>query len=999
MAPLKAGGRVGPDARPGVVVTRIFGGGDEPPTIGRFALLDRLGEGGMGVVYAAYDEQLDRRIAVKVLGPWVVADRRGRSRLLREAKALARLSHPNIVRVHEVGEVGDDVFVAMEYVDGLSLDRWMEGPPEEGMGRPWRAVVEVFAAAGAGLAAAHEAGIVHRDFKPHNVIVADDGGVKVLDFGLARLPDSAPEGRPSGHRGQPPSVVTPPGAAVGTPAYMAPEQHRGESADASSDQFNFFASLYHALYRQLPFVMGSAARLREAVAEGRVRSIPSDSTVPSWLHRVLLVGLHPDPRQRFPSMKAALEAVTADPSRGRRRKVGLAAAMVAVAGLSAAVAVGSSAAAGAACEHGVRAMARQWGPASQDEVERGLADSGLPHADETWQRLLPRLDAYAAEWATTRDAACAEHRDGGPGARLYDRRVVCLEQREAAFGALVELLSTADRSTADRALSAAASLPTVASCRDAAVVLARVPPPDDPGLAFEVQAQRRVLARAQEHEALGQFEAGLRRARAAVRTARALAHPPLLAEALVRLGSLTMEHGAPADADQLLSEALTLAMASAHVEVATEAVARRIFVRAERMRSPDRAVDDVALGAGLVARDGVEDRLAALYLNNVGAYHIRREDHDAARQVLELALEIKRRTLGPKHPDIVLTLGNLAIVEQHAGRDERARARLDEAVRVAERVVGRHHATTAELARLRGQLLVDTGHLGAARQALLGVLDILSETTGNHSPLHHGPLVTLGEIALVERRYAQAQAWFERAAALNLTEDGGGQMYRVLEEVGLARAQLGLGHTKVGRATFERAVQRAHRDRAPYESMLHDLRGRTLSLHGWSQEALADFEAALRIDADNGNARSDTAASAWVGRGQALRRVGRPAQAEAALEQAQSILDQIGGPRRDARAEIRMERALVAADQGRDRDAIAHARAAAITLEPWGRPDHPQRLRAQSVLAVVLWNSGSTEAHRREAVTLAGRARAAWRARGVSFDHDLARLDEIKNSH
>ncbi|MBA3546614.1 MAG: serine/threonine protein kinase, partial [Nannocystis sp.] len=232
--------------------------GDIPAELGRFVVLHRVGAGGMGVVYAAYDPELDRKVAVKLLHPSVGSDREdvGRARLLREAQAMARLSHPNVVTVFDVGTRDDQVFLAMEFVQGLPLSAWLKAP------RGWREVVAVFIAAGRGLDAAHREGIVHGDFKPDNVIVDVEGRARVLDFGLAFAqdrgkPPSDPEARRSSRSGRSgvdlSTHLTRTGALTGTPPYVSPEQFLGESASARADQYAFCVSLYEGLYGDRPY--------------------------------------------------------------------------------------------------------------------------------------------------------------------------------------------------------------------------------------------------------------------------------------------------------------------------------------------------------------------------------------------------------------------------------------------------------------------------------------------------------------------------------------------------------------------------------------------------------------------------------------------------------------------------------------------------------------------------------------------------------------------------
>ncbi|MCY1071358.1 serine/threonine-protein kinase [Nannocystis sp. RBIL2] len=295
--------------------------------LGRYRVLRVLGQGSAGVVHTAYDQTLDRVVALKTIR----TDRStstGVGRFIREAKALARLSHPNIVHIYDVSTSGGQVFLAMEFIRGRTLRQHLADPG----GAPCSDIVALFVAAGQGLAAVHRAGLVHRDFKPDNVMVGDDGRVHVLDFGLVRDAQGEPS-QETGGRGVFDVDLTTTGCVLGTPAYMAPEQHRGGEADARSDVFSFCASLYEALYGQRPFVADSYEALRAAMLEGTVRP-PTQSRVPAWLRDVVLRGLRADPTARWPAMEPLLAALAADLGARRRRwlrRIGL---VSAIAGLT-----------------------------------------------------------------------------------------------------------------------------------------------------------------------------------------------------------------------------------------------------------------------------------------------------------------------------------------------------------------------------------------------------------------------------------------------------------------------------------------------------------------------------------------------------------------------------------------------------------------------------------------------------------------------------------------
>jgi hypothetical protein len=272
--------------------------------IGRYDVTAVLGRGAMGVVYAARDPSLDRAVAIKVLRTGLGMPSRGADRLGREARALARLSHPNVVAVHDVGEDGGRVFVAMELVRGCTLRDW-----QRTAARSWEQIVDVLLQAGRGLAAAHAANILHRDFKPENVLVGDDGRVRVGDFGLARLVEG--EEPPSAREasvGTGDRSLTATGAVVGTPAYMAPEQRRGEQTGPACDQFAFAVTLYESLWGARPYGDVDVGRLRPDLTHpGRP---PAASPVPAWIFPILEAALDLDPGRRHPSMQVLLDRLT-----------------------------------------------------------------------------------------------------------------------------------------------------------------------------------------------------------------------------------------------------------------------------------------------------------------------------------------------------------------------------------------------------------------------------------------------------------------------------------------------------------------------------------------------------------------------------------------------------------------------------------------------------------------------------------------------------------------
>ena len=455
--------------------------------VGRYHILDAVGRGGMGEVYAAYHPDLDRRIALKVVNESGASSSERRTRLLREARAIARLSHPNVVAVHDAGTLGDRVFIAMEFVDGRTIDEWLRAAP-----RTWQQVLDVFVAAGHGLAAAHAAGIVHRDFKPQNVMIGKDGAVRVMDFGLARLVHEEVgvtyEAEP-GDRPAPTGFVTETGALMGTPGYMSPEQLRGDPIDARSDQFSFCIAL------------------REALVEP-----------PNWLRSIVLRGAAADRDQRYASIGHLLAALAGGRTRLRRRATALAAAngvtLVASAGWR--LARGE----GVACSVPKERVATAWAIDDGNHprrraIQKAFLASGRESAETSWQRLSSTLDEHMRAWSAMYVQTCeATHVRGEQSAEVLDLRMSCLNDNLDQVRALTETLTTADAEAVSHSVSAAMDVTPVARCADIALLRSAVPLPRDEKTLRDVQRLRRSVADIEATRGIGKIRLALAKATA-----------------------------------------------------------------------------------------------------------------------------------------------------------------------------------------------------------------------------------------------------------------------------------------------------------------------------------------------------------------------------------------------------------------------------------------------------------------------------------------------------
>ncbi len=734
-------------------------------TIGRYTVLEKLGSGGMGAVYAAYDLKLDRKVALKVL------TKRGpdyETRLLREAKAMARLSHPHVVPVYDVGFVDDRPFLAMEFVDGETLKTWQRAE-----GRTWRQVLDAYLRAGRGLAAAHEVGLVHRDFKPENVLVARGGEVKVTDFGLVRALDevAAEEAREvsealssrsprvdlprrsveSSSLGTP---MTLEGTVLGTPGYMAPEQYVGDVADDRSDQFSFCASLYG----RKPFPGETFAEIAEATIEGRVDEAPEGTAVPGRLRRVLLRGLSADREKRYPSMTAVLEDLERDVARQRARV-----AVVVLAGLGFVVGVlGMQRAIDARREQlcsGAQAEEREvWNPDVQRRIEGALLATGVPYAADTWQRTRQRIDEYLARWEQMHEQTCKATRIAQTQSEpVMMTRMACLEQRREAVRALARVLETADKDVVPRALPAAMDLPSIEPCADIATLLGLEPEPTDAASRAELEAIRKGLVSVKANTDAGRYKEARTEAEALVERARKLGYHPVTGEAL--LAAARAGKDAAVASDRLIDDATQAVLeldtgradeARAEASIFLERLAYRTgrFDDAERWSQIAKAALDRTGNQGLTRAAWWQLRSYVATTRGTLPDAI-----DAARAGVDLA---RRAEAGPAV--IADHLHALAIVEARAGRSEDAERDAREADATIARAFGEEHPSRIDTLMGLGYVAEQRQDLATSEQVTRQAIALAERVAPGHSALAilHGNICgTLGgegkyEDALVE---------------------------------------------------------------------------------------------------------------------------------------------------------------------------------------------------------------------------------------------------------
>ncbi len=431
--------------------------------VGRFVLLEHVGTGGMGFVYTAYDPELARTIALKLIRPQLGrTSGHARVRLLREAQAAARLKHPHVVTVYEAGEAQGVSFIALEYVQGVSLRTWLRQGTHT-----WREVLAVFLDAGEGLAAAHRAGVLHRDFKPDNVLLDRDGRAKVADFGLAAgVQDEALQRTYENLTGSHESLdlrMTKTGTLLGTPAYMAPEQHHCADVDVRADQYSFAVSLYEALYGEYPFSGSTVEALLEAK---QAAALPTGRSkgVPGWLRAVVIRGLQPSPEQRWRDMDAMLAALRANPV--LRRGLWAATAVLVGGALTAAgVHAYQRAEVAAACKAEGQAIYDLWSPQQAEQIGQAFARTKIEYAQESWARARPRIDAYVENYARSREELCrAGELDGSIEPKILVRARECLDRGYTVVDNTLSAWRTPEAFAITRAPGVAATLPRVEDC-------------------------------------------------------------------------------------------------------------------------------------------------------------------------------------------------------------------------------------------------------------------------------------------------------------------------------------------------------------------------------------------------------------------------------------------------------------------------------------------------------------------------------------------------------
>ncbi|WP_434300679.1 protein kinase domain-containing protein [Corallococcus exiguus] len=761
--------------------------------LGRYVVLERLGAGGMGVVHAAYDPSLDRRIGLKLLRAPTSASgsQGGTERLLREAQAAARTRHPHVVAVHDVGTFGDVVFIAMELVDGGTVRQHLLEAT-----RPWRDVVRLYIQAGRGLAAAHAAGVVHRDFKPDNVLVDKEGRARVTDFGLARLESSeeadatalgpgrstsprsapgdaaSPKGAPDeasspiaipgetmSPKGTPGNAASPmvgPGNAAspkgallvtsvaGTPGYIAPEVLTGSPADARSDQYAFCVSLYEGLHGQKP-------------SSTEAGGLANRSNVPRAVHALIVRGLSPEPGARHPSMTVLLDAL--ERAAFPRTSAKMAAAGVG-AGLLAIAAAVVFARGPSPCADDPTRLQGIWDADRKAALLKAFQATGAPDAVAAYEATARTLDAYASGWNDSRRDAClATHEHGTQSTAVLDLRTHCLERRRRELTALTEVLFSADRVGVASAPEAAQALSPLSRCADVESLSQPVPPPERPEVAARVKAAYAKLDDARARLGADRWQDAVDRVAPIVKEAETLGYKPLLGEALLIEGEarafLRDESAEPA-----LRRAMLASLSGRDDLRAAEAVVYQVFVDGEVTQRPEQAKAHADEARALLERSGGNLELESQLLAYEGNSLEQQSRSSEALPVLQQALALQERLHGRDSPRLARALLTMASTQRSMGRAEEALATIQRARKVLEAAYGPDHPKVAITINNMGGTLVELRRYEEGYEAFLETLRRYERIYGpDHQPQRYvaGLRANLSAAAFRMGRYDEAE--------------------------------------------------------------------------------------------------------------------------------------------------------------------------------------------------------------------------------------------------
>ena len=983
----------------------LFGGSSSSFKLGRYVIAGTLGRGGMGVVFKAVDPELDRLVALKVLHTEL--DEGHTIRLRREARAMAKLSHPNVVHVHEVGQAEGQTFVAMELVKGQTLKEWMRREL-----RPtWRQCVEVFVQVGEGLAAAHKQGLIHRDFKPGNAIIDDEGRARVLDFGLVRQVGEAEEYPPSIQmaRTDKQQVVpldvslTNTGAVLGTPAYMPPEQMKGGEADARSDQFSFCVALWEAVYGERPFEGSSMAGLMVSMMAGDLRPAPKGSPVPGTLRAMLQRGLAVDPEERWPSMEVLLSKLRRllAPRRWRWLGGGLA---LGLAALGTILAAPQFVALQERCSGAQAQLRGIWDDARRQDVKDAVLGTELSYAEGTWERIEPQLDEYADAWADKHTEICeattVRHEQTEDGMTL---RMSCLAERRTALRATVKVLAEADadNKTVENAVKLVADLADLARCDDVERLeqqRQRMPPPEDPQVAQQVDRLREQLADIKAMAKAGRYAEALKQVRPVVGQAEALDYGPLQAEARYWQGDLLERDGQYAEAEQELKQAHSLALEHKHDQVERDAAQSLTYAVGYSLARHDDGLTWGQIALSLAKRSDDDLQLAGT-LVNLGTVFSGLGEYEQAKHHYQQALQIhEKKTLDPDHPDVATSLGNLGIALYRLGEYEQAKQHHQRTLRILEKALGPEHPEVANSLENLGNVFLSLGEYEQAKQHHQRALRMRENALGPDHPAVAYSLNNLGIVFGSLGEYEQAKQHYKRTIEIREKALGSDHpdVAQSLHNLGIVLNRQ--GEYEQAKQHYQRALRMNEKALGPeHPNLVHSLNnlGVVFCRLGEYEQAKQHFQQALSIHEKTLGPDHPNVTSSLNNLGVVSYRLGEYEQAKQHFQQALQVREKTLGPGHPDVAEPLVGLADVTLAQHDTTVAREYAERA-VSIRENGSVAPELLATGRFVLARALWSDKTQRGRARE---LAEQAREAFAEHGEGRADELAEVDTWLAKH
>ncbi|MBV1858600.1 MAG: serine/threonine-protein kinase [Nannocystaceae bacterium] len=879
--------------------------------IGRHVVLEEVGRGGMGSVYRAYDPKLQREVALKQLRAKSLGEE-GRARFEQEARAMASLSHPNVVSVYDVEALDDGQLVlVMEYVDGPTLRAWSRQTS-----RPWQDVLTPFLDAGRGLWAAHKAGILHRDFKPANVLVTPEIS-KVTDFGLAKRAKDFSGASLSGSRDNWEDTgdddLTRAGEVMGTPRYMAPEQHHGKDLSPAVDQFAFCVALWEALTQAPPY---SGRKLARQKAKGP----PEWPTAcgPRWLGDALLRGLSPKPDDRWPSMDALLTALSRDPSR-RRSQIIRGAVVVALMGAAGGATYAARSDSPSPCSGSELHLENEWGGATREAVRSGMTSVDVIYARALSVRVDKRLDRYAQAWIEGHRAACEATVRKQHSAALRDLRMGCLDRGRIAFGAIVDLLVRADVDVLRNVDTMLDELPEVARCGDIAALQEGTDPPSSDD-AQAVNSIREALELAKVDRLGARFDDAQAKLERARNLLDRVDYVPARGEFQLERAKLLLARGNQTDAAAAFRIALRLAVESRDFDRMADAAATLIDTVGNRLEQPDDVLPLREIAEA--AAKGNPQREAQVAMA-IGLVLVEDGQFAAGERLLREALEVLTEALDSDDQRVAGAHNRLANVLRVRGKLPEAEAEYRIAADVLTSSLGADHpkiaivrGNLATVLRMRGQLAEAETEARAADASRLRSL-------GPKHVLYGSGKTILSEILTDARRFEEAEA-----------------------------------EAKQGLEIVQAAVGRIHGKSANAVNSL----GRILIMRGKAQEAERAFRETLAIRTELNGADHPSLAGVNLNIAVALRRQNRLDEAEAIYREAERVWTKAYGPAHPNLANVHNNLGVLFLDQERYEESKAQSERAIEIKRSYLSPEDPAFLDTRGNLAEALTGLGEYDA-------------------------------------